>query len=139
VIVVALSDKQMKAVGLLHTSGPGTERDWPYRKIAEAVGITRRQLQTWRKNPEFQEALRKLPQDQVKNALFEKAVVKGDTQAMKLWLERYGDPPEAKDSLEELLNVTPEEHEEIRWKLYDFMTEEIKAGRMKRPEHLKQR
>lgn len=107
---MALSESQLKAAVLIHTHGPGTSADWQYNKIADACGVEPRTLRNWRNLPEFQDALRKLPAEQVKNKLFEKAVVSGETQAIRVWLERYDDTPtRSDDPLQEILDYTDDD------------------------------
>ncbi|MBX2860056.1 MAG: hypothetical protein KTR14_02395 [Vampirovibrio sp.] len=88
-----LSEKQQKAVRLL--SRP-EDYKLTHQQVAKTVGVDRRTLFTWRRKPEFQQAMRLAAQaamplvmQDIHRNLCGQAV-QGDLQAIRLVLKLYG-------------------------------------------------
>lgn len=82
-------EDQLKAIDLLAQGGK------TYKEVAELCNITAETLRQWRKNPDFQENVRKACKELLKdmeptlyNLAFEKALESGSWQHIKLLLER---------------------------------------------------
>ena len=83
------NEDQLKAIDLLAQGGK------TYKKVAELCNTTAETLRQWRKDPDFQEKVRKTCKELLKdmeptlyNLAFQKALKTGSWQHIKLLLER---------------------------------------------------
>lgn len=113
---MALTDQQLQAIDLIMAG------ELSFAQIAEAVGCHTRTLFNWRKdNQDFIAAINMRSQSAVDNALYERAVINKDPNAMKLWYARYGNTPVKEDPLVDMFNLTDSDIEEIAHDAYDYV------------------
>lgn len=114
-------EKWREAVELMLTT------DLTYTAIAEKLGITKQTFIAWRKNPEFQALKARYNHAKVDLALYERAVMKQDPSAMKLWYDRYGREPQKDDPLKDMLGLTDSDLEEIALDAHKYVAAKKKV------------